>query len=91
MWGGDKWKTPTIKRQNALNPHVLQLNGYRVLLTRGRDGFIVFVPNAPRYESTATVLQLAGLKELDEGASRTKRVNTQSYYWRGWDKKRYPN
>ncbi len=66
MWGGDKWRTPTIKRQNALNPHVLRLNGYRVLLTRGRDGFIVFVPNAPRYESTVAVLQLAGLKELDK-------------------------
>ncbi|MFC1947533.1 DNA/RNA helicase domain-containing protein [Chloroflexota bacterium] len=65
MWGGDRWRTPTIKRQNALNPHVLRINSYRVLLTRGRDGFIVFVPDAPRYESTVTVLKLAGLKELN--------------------------
>ncbi|UCC16749.1 MAG: DUF2075 domain-containing protein, partial [Dehalococcoidales bacterium] len=66
MWGGDKWRTPTIKRQKALNPHVFRLNSYRVLLTRGRDGFIVFVPDAPRYEPTVAVLQLAGLKELDK-------------------------
>jgi energy-converting hydrogenase A subunit M len=49
-WGNDflldgKWKNPSAKRSKVKDPHQLRVNSYQVLLTRGRDGFIVFVPN----------------------------------------------
>jgi DUF2075 family protein len=48
-WGSDftwdgAWKSPPAKRSNAKDPRQLRMNSYRVSLTRGRDGFIVFVP-----------------------------------------------
>ena len=39
-----------------------RINSYRVLLTRGRDGFIVFVP--PGYDNIARILASAGILEL---------------------------
>ncbi len=72
-WGSDmkwdvkSWRTPITRRINAFNPRVLRLNSYRVLLTRGRDGFVVFVPPAARYGPTADALKAAGLKDLEEG------------------------
>jgi len=50
-WDGD-WKSPPAKRSKAKDPHQLRVNSYRVLLTRGRDGFIVFVPNEIGMRST---------------------------------------
>lgn len=64
-WDGDRWRTPITRRINARNPRVLRLNSYRVLLTRGRDGFLVFVPPAGRYDATAVALRSAGLEGLD--------------------------
>ena len=43
VWDGI-WKSPPAKRSKAKDPHRLRVNSYRVLFTRGRDGFIVFVP-----------------------------------------------
>lgn len=44
MWDG-VWKSPPARRSKSNDPHQLRVNSYRVLLTRGREGFIVFVPN----------------------------------------------
>lgn len=38
-----------------------RVNGYRVLLTRGRDGVIVFVPDEERFNATYEVLVKAGI------------------------------
>ena len=46
------------------HPHTLRLNSYRVLLTRGRDGFIIFVPPDPFLDSTYQVLLQAGVRDL---------------------------
>ncbi|MEI9479121.1 MAG: DNA/RNA helicase domain-containing protein [Deltaproteobacteria bacterium] len=43
---------PPAKRSKAKDPHQLRVNSYRVLLTRGRDRFIVFVPNEIGMRST---------------------------------------
>ena len=68
-WGNDftwdgAWKSPPAKRSKAKDPHQLRVNSYRVLLTRGRDGFIVFVPNEIGMRSTYEALKGAGIREI---------------------------
>ena len=70
-WGDDftwdgAWKSPPAKRSKAKDPHRLRMNSYRVLLTRGRDGFIVFVPNEIRMQTTYEALKGAGVREMSE-------------------------
>lgn len=43
-----------------------RINSYRVLLTRGRDGFFIFVPPISEMDPVAEVLLLAGIKEYIE-------------------------
>jgi hypothetical protein len=77
-WGNDftwdgKWKSHSAKRSKAKDPHQLRVNSYRVLLTRGRDGFIVFVPNEVGMRSTYEALIVAGIQEIkSENGSRIK-------------------
>src|SRR5690606_22848430 len=47
----------------------LRKNVYRVLLTRGRDGTVVFVPPAPELDETFAYLQACGVRELASTAS----------------------
>ena len=63
MWDGE-WKSPPAKPSKAKDPHQLRVNSYRVLLTRGRDGFIVFVPNEIGMRSTNEALKGMGVREL---------------------------
>ena len=39
-------------------------NTYRILLTRGRDGMIIYVPDDKRFEDTYRVLKELGIEEL---------------------------
>lgn len=43
-WAGDRWESLRWTRA-ARDSHQLRLNSYRVLLTRGRDGMIAFIPD----------------------------------------------
>lgn len=47
------------------NPFQLRLNSYRVLLTRGRDGTVVFIPPLPELEETSEYLVKSGFRPLD--------------------------
>lgn len=60
IWQADRWVCQTHQR-NVQDPQRLRLNSYRVLLSRGRDGFIVFVPPEPQMDETANSLLAAGL------------------------------
>jgi hypothetical protein len=40
------------------------VNSYGVLLSRGRDGFVVFVPPTPQMEGTYQALERADMKKL---------------------------
>lgn len=60
-WQAGQWQTYTRQR-NVRDPHRLRLNSYRVLLSRGRDGLIVFVPPEPVMDDTYAALCQAGLK-----------------------------
>ena len=67
-WGDDllwedKWKTFST-RSKAKDPHNLRLNSYRVLLSRGRDGIIIFVPLIEKLDSTYEFLLKCGLKTI---------------------------
>jgi len=46
------------------DPFQLRLNAYRVLLTRGRDGTIVFMPPLAELDETFEFLKSAGFREL---------------------------
>ena len=46
------------------NPFQLRLNAYRVLLTRGRDGTVVFVPPPGEMDETSRYLLASGFREL---------------------------
>lgn len=68
-WGNDfrwdgGWKSSPAKRSKAKNPHQLRENSYRVLLSRGRDGFIIYVPNENEMKSTYNFLIALGITEL---------------------------
>jgi hypothetical protein len=47
------------------DPFRLRLNSYRVLLTRGRDGTIVFIPPLPELVETREYLTTSGFHPLD--------------------------
>ncbi len=64
VWNSSRWNSKAQIRSKARDPHNLRLNSYRVLLTRGRDGFVVFVPEESQMDSTYQVLLSAGLHEL---------------------------
>ncbi len=48
------------------DPFQLRVNAYRVLLTRGRDGAVIFVPPLTELDATAARLQGHGVKVLND-------------------------
>lgn len=74
-WGADllfdgvRWDSSRArgyrKGVRVEDPHRLRLNAYRVLLTRGRDGTVVFVPPAPAFDATAAFLLACGFRTID--------------------------
>lgn len=74
-WGEDlRWHhgawvlTPRRRRYPQDDPEQLLRNTYRVLLTRGRDGVVVFVPPLDLLDETEHILLAAGLKPIPEPA-----------------------
>jgi DUF2075 family protein len=71
MWQGSAWMMHPVRRQVPLDdPEGILRNVYRVLLTRGRDGFIVFVPPVAQLDQTAELLRSVGVRDL-EAAERS--------------------
>jgi hypothetical protein len=68
LWKGDHWSSENARRyQNrsrVRDPHQLRLNAYRVLLTRGRDGTVVFVPPLVELNATYDYLVASGFRCL---------------------------
>ena len=58
-WNGSNWKPNAAE---GTDDYDYRINSYRVLLTRGRDGFIVFIPDG--LDSVANAFESAGVKEL---------------------------
>jgi DUF2075 family protein len=53
------------RRAQVKDPFQLRKNSYRVLLTRGRDGTIVFIPDLPELKETSEYLTNSGFRPLD--------------------------
>lgn len=70
-WGDERW-TSRPARFNRLvrDPHKLRTNAYRVLLTRGREGLVIFVPPAPEVAMDATFRALLYAGAVEARASR---------------------
>jgi hypothetical protein len=72
-WGGDlmreegAWSIRRSRgsRSKLRDPMRLRKNVYRVLLTRGRDGTVVFVPPAPELDETWAYLGACGVRRLE--------------------------
>lgn len=66
-WTGTAWSlTPVRRRDRQEDPEQLLRNAYRVLLTRGRDGVVVFLPDDRTLDPTEHALLAAGARLLPE-------------------------
>lgn len=65
LWEDNAWKTQSRKSFYIRDPRRLRLNAYRVLLTRGRDGFLIFVPPGNDFDRTYEALLTAGIGRLE--------------------------
>jgi DUF2075 family protein len=67
-WGDDFWWDNgweiTSSRSKAKDPRRLRIKSYRVLLSRGRDGIIIFVPPETKLDRTVDLLKRAGVTDL---------------------------
>lgn len=67
LWDGGKWEMRKMRtRFPQKDPHTLRKNSYRVLLTRSRDGLVVFIPPTERFDFTEMVLLASGAKPLTQ-------------------------
>ena len=66
LWTGDRWSIEFAgkNRPPLKDPLTVRKNVYRVLLTRGRDGTVVFVPPDARMDETFERLRSIGMREL---------------------------
>ncbi|NJL20339.1 MAG: DUF2075 domain-containing protein [Leptolyngbyaceae cyanobacterium SM1_3_5] len=65
LWREGQWRTSS-RQKNVRDPLRLRLNSYRVLLTRGRDGFVVFVPPEAKLDAVFEGLRSSGLPLLTD-------------------------
>lgn len=65
-WDGAAWSSRVTKQKGVLDPGRLRLNSYRVLLSRGRDGIVAFVPPESVMDDTHSALERSGFMPLGE-------------------------
>ncbi len=70
-WISDRTKSRDnpVKRKDANTTRLLR-NAYRVLLTRGRDGFVIFVPPEASMDETEHTLLASGIEVLPSASSQ---------------------
>lgn len=65
QWDGHKWKKFKTTEPEDSDANTYRKNSYRVLLTRGRDGFVIFVPNEETLDSVYYLLKEVGVDGLE--------------------------
>ena len=66
LWGGSSWEMRKMRtRIPQQDPHQLRLNSYRVLLTRSREGIVIFIPPAPEFDQTEHAFLASGARILE--------------------------
>lgn len=67
LWDGRQWNIKKMRsRFPQKDPHQLRINSYRVLLTRSRDGLVIYVPEDSVFDQTEHALLAAGAQVLIE-------------------------
>lgn len=70
LWNGTNWILRKMRtRIPQIDPHQLRLNSYRVLLTRSREGLIIFIPPTTEFDATEIALLAAGARVLESSQS----------------------
>ncbi len=65
-WSGKEWELRKMRtRIPQADPHQLRLNSYRVLLTRSREGIIIFIPPKSELDATEHALLASGARVLE--------------------------
>ena len=70
LWAAEDWSIEFSgkNRPPLKDPRTVRKNVHRVLLTRGRDGTVVFVPPDARMNGTFDRLMAAGMRKLEDGS-----------------------
>jgi hypothetical protein len=63
IWKNERWFSDRVTR-GAKDSYRLRKNSYRVLLSRGRDGLIIFMPKLSTLDGTAHFFESIGVKTL---------------------------
>lgn len=64
VWDKNGWRKFEQRSSKAKDPNKLRVNSYRVLLTRGRDGFVIYVPEDNLLDGVYETLANAGVNKL---------------------------
>lgn len=65
LWNGSEWEMRKMRSKfPQRDPHQLRKNSYRVLLTRSRDGVVIFIPEGEKFDKTELALLAAGARVL---------------------------
>lgn len=65
LWRNGEWQlNPVRRRYPQTDPRQLLINTYRVLLTRGRDGVVIWVPPLRVLDETEHILLAAGVRGI---------------------------
>jgi hypothetical protein len=83
LWTGNRWKTSRcnnkVWRENHnVVRHNFMVNGYRVLLTRARQGMVIYVPDPPKDEMARLHDDLERTAEFLEACGATRIVEERS-------------
>lgn len=63
LWSGSAWELRKMRTMIPQeDPFQLRLNSYRVLLTRSREGLVIFVPPTSEFDATEHALLAAGAR-----------------------------
>ena len=65
LWDGTKWAKFKSAEPESSDVNTYRKNSYRVLLTRGRDGFVIYVPPAKEMDPVYEILLEAGIKTVE--------------------------
>ena len=76
VWDGENWRLYKENEPIDSENNTYRFNSYRVLLTRGRDGFIIFIPPTKKLDQTYEMFKSLGLMEMTNEDKDTSVYNT---------------
>jgi DUF2075 family protein len=82
LWTGNEWALkPINRRYKQEDPRALLRNTYRVLMTRGRDGLVIFLPPGEMFDQTEVALLAAGVKMMPVGDELAAAASSDGTKW----------